>query len=250
VIKAIETEYNGFRFRSKLEARWQVFFNSINVPSYYEYQGYDLDGIWYLPDFFIPKWKCFIEAKNPDVLHNPSRDKELKDCVFKCADLSRETKSLVILIFGGFFGKDNFDEMIMFFTYGKSNLHSVPLCAVAGEGKFGKCKGTDVIYLKSYEPNLDQCNLVRSLACNIIKPIDIKLTRNREWLLPLQCSIGFDFGLIKENNNRELVAFSNPFLSSVNASFFDRFIEHKNAYIKSRQERFEGHNGKAKTQTG
>lgn len=28
-IKAIETEYDGHKFRSRLEARWAVFFNAI-----------------------------------------------------------------------------------------------------------------------------------------------------------------------------------------------------------------------------
>lgn len=36
-IKAIETEYDGHRFRSRLEARWAVFFNAIghehDIPS-------------------------------------------------------------------------------------------------------------------------------------------------------------------------------------------------------------------------
>jgi hypothetical protein len=27
-VKAIETQYNGYRFRSRLEARWAVFFDA------------------------------------------------------------------------------------------------------------------------------------------------------------------------------------------------------------------------------
>jgi len=30
-IKAIETEYDGHRFRSRLEARWAVFFNAVGL---------------------------------------------------------------------------------------------------------------------------------------------------------------------------------------------------------------------------
>ncbi len=62
-IKAIETQYKGFRFRSRLEARWAVFFDSLGVPYEYEAQGYDLDGLWYLPDFFLPELNCHIEIK-------------------------------------------------------------------------------------------------------------------------------------------------------------------------------------------
>ena len=55
MIKAIETEYNGYRFRSRLEARWAVFFDAAGIEYQYEPEGYDLgDGIWYLPDFWLP----------------------------------------------------------------------------------------------------------------------------------------------------------------------------------------------------
>lgn len=53
-IKAIETEYKGYRFRSRLEARWAVFFDACGVKWEYEPEGFDLgDGIWYLPDFLL-----------------------------------------------------------------------------------------------------------------------------------------------------------------------------------------------------
>jgi hypothetical protein len=54
VLKAIETQYKGYRFRSRLEARWAVFFDALGVPWEYEKEGYDLDGVWYLPDFWLP----------------------------------------------------------------------------------------------------------------------------------------------------------------------------------------------------
>jgi len=53
-IKPIETIYNGYRFRSRLEARWAVFFDSCGVEYEYEPEGYELgDGLRYLPDFLI-----------------------------------------------------------------------------------------------------------------------------------------------------------------------------------------------------
>jgi len=57
-IKAIETVYNGYRFRSRLEARWAVFFDTLGIEYRYEPEGFDLDGIWYLPDFFLLKQEC------------------------------------------------------------------------------------------------------------------------------------------------------------------------------------------------
>lgn len=52
---AIPTEYNGWSFRSRLEARWAVFFDALAIEYEYEKEGYDLgkDG-YYLPDFWLP----------------------------------------------------------------------------------------------------------------------------------------------------------------------------------------------------
>lgn len=53
-MKVIETEYKGYRFRSRLEARWAVFFDACGVKWEYEPEGFDLgDGIYYLPDFLL-----------------------------------------------------------------------------------------------------------------------------------------------------------------------------------------------------
>ena len=52
--KAIETVYNGYRFRSRLEARWAVFFDAAGIKYEYEPEGFDLGGgLYYLPDFRI-----------------------------------------------------------------------------------------------------------------------------------------------------------------------------------------------------
>lgn len=54
-IKAIETSYKGYRFRSRLEARWAVFFDYLGVKWEFEPEGFELpNGQRYLPDFFLP----------------------------------------------------------------------------------------------------------------------------------------------------------------------------------------------------
>lgn len=54
-IQAIETRYKGYRFRSRLEARWAVFFDHLGMEWQYEPEGYVLsDGTRYLPDFWVP----------------------------------------------------------------------------------------------------------------------------------------------------------------------------------------------------
>ncbi len=53
-LKPIQTEYKGYLFRSRLEARWAVFFDALGAKWEYEPEGFDLgDGIMYLPDFLL-----------------------------------------------------------------------------------------------------------------------------------------------------------------------------------------------------
>ncbi len=99
-IKAIETDYNGIRFRSRREARWAVFFDAAGIPWEYEPEAYDLSAApcptctsegklgadegeceechntgtvsrgSYLPDFWLPKQKMFWEVKGELVNDN------------------------------------------------------------------------------------------------------------------------------------------------------------------------------------
>lgn len=53
-MNAIQTTYKGFKFRSRLEARWAVFFDTIGTNWEYEPEGFDLGKLgWYLPDFYV-----------------------------------------------------------------------------------------------------------------------------------------------------------------------------------------------------
>jgi hypothetical protein len=51
--RAIETNYKGYRFRSRLEARWAVFFDELEIKWVYEPEGYALESGPYLPDFKV-----------------------------------------------------------------------------------------------------------------------------------------------------------------------------------------------------
>lgn len=53
MIKAIETRYKGYRFRSRLEARWAVFFDALGLEWQYEPEGFELPSGRYLPDFLV-----------------------------------------------------------------------------------------------------------------------------------------------------------------------------------------------------
>jgi len=66
-MKAIETKYKGYKFRSRLEARWAVFFDSIGIEWLYEPEGFEkeVNGelIRYLPDFYLPEKNIWVEVK-------------------------------------------------------------------------------------------------------------------------------------------------------------------------------------------
>ena len=73
-IKPIETYYKGYRFRSRLEAKWAVFFDTLGIKWEYEAEGVDLgNGLYYLPDFYLPDSKQFFEVKG--VMNDVDQDK-------------------------------------------------------------------------------------------------------------------------------------------------------------------------------
>jgi len=57
-IQSLETTYNNITFRSRLEARWAVFFDVLGAAWEYEPQVFDLGDLGhYLPDFLLPAWR-------------------------------------------------------------------------------------------------------------------------------------------------------------------------------------------------
>ncbi len=94
--KPIPAEYRGVKYRSRLEARWAVFFDAVGEEYHYhyEYEGFQLPSGWYLPDFFLPRIGLWVEIK-PD---EPT-DEETR----KAVELSRASFWPVV-IFGGVIG--------------------------------------------------------------------------------------------------------------------------------------------------
>lgn len=64
-IQPIQTTYAGCRFRSRLEARWAVFFDHLGIEWRYEPEGFlvGTDNRPYLPDFWLPVQKIWLEVK-------------------------------------------------------------------------------------------------------------------------------------------------------------------------------------------
>jgi len=63
IIPAIETVYAGRKFRSRLEARWAVFMDTLGLEWLYEHEGYKTKAGLYLPDFYLPSMRLHLEVK-------------------------------------------------------------------------------------------------------------------------------------------------------------------------------------------
>ena len=70
---ALETEYLGTKYRSRLEARWAIFLRHVGVHGWYEHEGFALPSGRYLPDFWLPTLGVFLEVK-PETPLSGSRE--------------------------------------------------------------------------------------------------------------------------------------------------------------------------------
>lgn len=91
-LKAIETRYKGYRFRSRLEARWAVFFDELGIEWEYEKEGFDLgDAGWYLPDFWLPICPGWVEIKGS----HPTVDEQ-----WRASELAVQSGQMTLLAWG------------------------------------------------------------------------------------------------------------------------------------------------------
>jgi ribosomal protein S27E len=90
--KAIQTFYGGRKYRSCLEARWAVFFDTAGIDFGYEEEGFQLPSGWYLPDFKLLEQKYWIEIKGQE----PT---ELE--VLRAMELAEHTGWQVFIFSGG-----------------------------------------------------------------------------------------------------------------------------------------------------
>lgn len=95
--KPIETRYKGYRFRSRLEARWAVFLDFLKIRWEYEAEGFELPSGPYLPDFWLPDLECWLEVK-PQIHTGPELNyPERVKAAWKCWELCRHTGDEVYL---------------------------------------------------------------------------------------------------------------------------------------------------------
>lgn len=93
-LRPIETKYKGYRFRSRLEARWAVCFDTLGVKWEYEQEGYELgEAGKYLPDFWLPEHESWVEIKG----HHENEDEQQR------ARLLHVATTFPVYIFSGEF---------------------------------------------------------------------------------------------------------------------------------------------------
>jgi len=83
-IRVLPTTYREVRFRSRLEARWAVYFDLIGLDWRYEPEGYELPSGNYCPDFECQNF--FVEVK-PNVAArevSTAKFRELAQMTGKC----------------------------------------------------------------------------------------------------------------------------------------------------------------------
>ena len=111
---AIETEYNGILFRSRLEARWAILFDALNLKYVYEPECFILSNNQkYTPDFYIENKDLYIEVKpNFEWLDNKYH--------FKRYELFGKNKKLLVL-------SSSFPDFSVnsIFGYGEHNYYNI-----------------------------------------------------------------------------------------------------------------------------
>lgn len=138
-IPAIETYYNGYKFRSRLEARWAVFFDSAGIKYQYEPEGFTVDDgykkYFYLPDFYLPEYEWYAEVK-------PNRKalEEERVRYGKMIDFCATPISKGLLILGQIPSKEDTDSGILAFPFYywdsgvcDSLASFIPVCDFHGE---------------------------------------------------------------------------------------------------------------------
>lgn len=72
-----------------------MFFNALGIKYEYEPEGYDLgNGLYYLPDFWLPEQDCWVEVKGKRPLPG-QKNQDLE----KCAQLALQSRKPVYMLF-------------------------------------------------------------------------------------------------------------------------------------------------------
>ena len=81
---SIPTEYKGIMMRSRLETKWAEFFDENGIKWLYEPEGFQKDGVRYLPDFALPDLKIIFEVKGVMDNYDQKKKKIMLDICKEC----------------------------------------------------------------------------------------------------------------------------------------------------------------------
>jgi hypothetical protein len=125
-IKPIQTLYKGYRFRSRLEARWAVFLDAIQANWTYEPEGYELSAGWYLPDFFVEYSPSFsanmnVGSRGVHIEVKPHEPTQHEQSLLLC--LAKQTNCMSYLVVGPpgdncIYRAGPYSERVFSFTFG------------------------------------------------------------------------------------------------------------------------------------
>lgn len=150
MIKAINTKYKGYYFRSRLEARWAVYFDTLGIKWEYEREGFNLGEYNYLPDFWFPDLEMFAEVKPKEFTDDEERKARL---------LVKETRFHLLKLVGVPERKTYFsieiNDMDEFWEceYILSNYHNYP----RDERRFYSMPGYDEEVNEEWFDDIDTC---------------------------------------------------------------------------------------------
>lgn len=134
MIRPIETSYRGYRFRSRLEARWAVWFDALKTSWLYEPEGFNLGpaGL-YLPDFWLSDLDCWIEVKPEPPAADQAR---------RCMALAAQSSKAAVMLVG-----TPGDEWLLIFRPDDMWIPRPgdldPHFALDGRGRLCICSGSD-----------------------------------------------------------------------------------------------------------
>jgi hypothetical protein len=137
MIKPIQTRYAGYLFRSRLEARWAVFFDALKLKWEYEPEGFELpSGKRYLPDFRImlrhgPLW---VEIK-PSGVECPEFDEFMQNNPGGCGTILRGIPDPRHVQETHYYWGDNY-EPSMWLGGGADNCYKFCICRSCKEAGF------------------------------------------------------------------------------------------------------------------
>lgn len=88
-VAALQSEYKGVVFRSRLEARWAAIFDHFRLVWVYEPDVFETPSGGYCPDFFLPGPRAYVEVKPlPDTFDRRAVESVAKQtgCAFLILD--------------------------------------------------------------------------------------------------------------------------------------------------------------------